>query len=124
MTHLSNKVKYVKSSFVGKPSFLIVIDKIEYISNGCVFVENTQSNIDELIKKYDCKKYLDELLSSEWKDFSVITDATSMFWNCTSLTSFDSDISNVSNARSMFWNCMFSILNCNDFVEDTSLILT
>ena len=45
---------YVENSFGGKPSFVILMsDGKEYISNGCVWKENTKENVAELIEKYD-----------------------------------------------------------------------
>ena len=116
MTHLSNKVKYIEKSFEDKPSFIVKIDDVEYISNGCVFVENIQDEIDKLVEEYDCKDYLDELLSSEWVDFSIITNARYMFGYCKSLKSFDSDMSGVIDAYSMFSNC----ISLEKFTSDMS----
>ena len=99
-------LKYVECSFEDKPSFVILMsDDKEYISNGCVFVENTQKNINSLIRIYDCKSYLEELFNSKEIDISEISNARYMFSGCISLTSFSSKLPLVTDARSMFYDC-------------------
>ena len=67
-------LKYVRKSFHGKPSFLVLMgDDKEYISNGCVFAENTPENREKLIAKYDCKKYINDLLAAKDSDMSEVT---------------------------------------------------
>ena len=98
-------LKYVQKSFEYKPSFLIELDGIEYISNGCVFAENTDKNIESLIKKFECEEYLIELFNSDISGFENVTDARCMFYGCELLTSFNADMSNVTDARFMFRGC-------------------
>ena len=105
MTKISNKIKYIEKSFEDKPSFLIKIEGVEYISNGCVFVENTAKNIELLYSQYDCKAYIQELLDVTWSDISNVTDTRYMFSGCTSLETFSSEIPNVTNAWGMFRGC-------------------
>jgi hypothetical protein len=103
---------YVPKSFEGKPSFVLLMsDNKEYISNGCVFVENTQENVDGLIVGYDCQHWLDELFQSDSCDMSSVVNASYMFYNCESLETFDSDdMSSVVDATGMFRGC--------DIIED------
>ena len=105
--HLVKILKYVAVSFENKPSFLLLMsDNKEYISNGCQFVENTENNIKYLLNKYDCEKYLNELLNSEvLGDYNSITDASFMLDGCNSLTSFSLEAPNLTNARSMLKGC-------------------
>ena len=50
---------YVESSFEGKPSFVLEMsDGKEYISNGCVWKENTQANLHKLIDKIQLLKFI------------------------------------------------------------------
>lgn len=100
-------LKYVERSFEGKPSFLILMsDGKEYISNGCVFVENTKDNREALVDEYGCEGYLTELLENGLElDISEITNSSFMFYGCTSLVSFDADMSRVTDSYSMFYGC-------------------
>ena len=99
-------VNYVEDSYEGKPSFVLLMsDNKEYISNGCVFVENTDANIKELIEEFDCKSMLEELFNSPSIDISSVTDSRSMFEGCTSLVEFSSDLSSVTNSSYMFCGC-------------------
>ena len=100
-------LKYVECSFEDKPSFVILMsDGKEYISNGCVFIENTQKNINSLIRRYDCKSYLEELLNSKEIDISEISNVRYMFAGCKALTSFSSELPKVTNASFMFQGCI------------------
>ena len=101
-------LKYVERSFEDKPSFLIELDGIEYISNGCIFAENNSKNIKYLIEFYDCEEYLIELFSSDISGFENVTDGSLMFSGCYTLRSFEEDMSNITNARFMF-NCCKSL---------------
>ena len=97
---------YVPKSFGDRPSFVLLMsDNKEYISNGCVFVENTQENVDGLIVGYDCQHWLDELFQSDGCDMSSVVDASYMFCNCKSLKTFSGDMKSVVNASFMFYNC-------------------
>ena len=97
---------YVPKSFEGKPSFVLLMsDNKEYISNGCVFVKNTQENVDGLIVVYDCQHWLDELFQSDGCDMSSVVNASFMFYNCKSLRTFDGDMSSVTDAQYMFYGC-------------------
>lgn len=97
---------YVPKSFEGKPSFVLLMsDGVEYISNGCVFVKNTQENVDGLILKHNCKHWLDELFQSDGCDMKSVVDASYMFQNCESLETFDGDMPSVTDARYMFYGC-------------------
>jgi surface protein len=109
-------LKYIETSDVGKPSFLIEIDGVEFISNGCVFIENTKENIDDLLKEYDCKVYIDELLNS--KDIESLSKVTNMSHMFRGAKSFNQDISswNTSNVKSMSF--MFS--GVESFNQDLS----
>ncbi len=117
--NLVKVLKYVEVSFEGKPSFkLLMSDGKTYISNGCVFIEDTKKNRLSLIKKFDCKEYLVELDNSELVGFEVVTNASYMFSGCTNLTSFDSNMSNVTNASYMFYGCT----NLTSFDSDMSKV--
>ena len=97
---------YVANSFDGKPSFVLEMsDNKTYISNGCVFAELTESNIDILIKTHNCKQYIDKLLASPSVEMKDVTDAGYMFDGCKALTAFNSDMSSVTNASCMFNGC-------------------
>ena len=97
---------YVEMSYGGKPSFVILMsDGKEYISNGCVFVENNQENIDQLIQKYSCKSFLDELFDSPPLPIEELVDGRSMFRGCKSLTEFNIDLPNLVNGQGMFFCC-------------------
>ena len=97
------KIKhYVESSFEGKPSFVLEMsDGKEYISNGCVWKENTQANIDDLINQHDCKADLDELFASKSIEMGEVTDAHGMFSH-SQLTKFSSKMPKVTYAYEMF----------------------
>ena len=103
---MAKELKYIEKSFEGKPSFLLKIDGKEYISNGCVFEENTKENINYLIIKYDCKGFIDELLNS--KDIESLLEVTNMSYMFWGAKSFNQDISswntsNVIDMYGMFW---------------------
>jgi len=99
---------YVEKSYEDKPSFVILMsDDKEYISNGCVFVENTPENINELIETYDCEYFIDELMNTAPIEMKDVVDARHMF-NNSQLTKFDSDMSSVVDARHMFNNTPYS----------------
>ena len=99
-------LKYVESSYEGKPSFVILMsDNREYISNGCVFVENCEASIKRLIRKYNCEAELNELFSSQEVGIGKITNSSLMFDGCTSLVEFSGDLSSVTNSRCMFRGC-------------------
>lgn len=99
-------MNYVKYSFEGKPSFVLLMsDGKEYISNGCVFVEKAQKNIDKIIKKYDCGNYLDELFEEPSIDISELVDGYGMFWGCKELSEFTHDMPNLENGEWMFFEC-------------------
>ena len=71
---------YVESSFDYLPSFVLLMsDNKEYISNGCVFIENNEDNIKYLIDEYYCKEHLEELFASDSREMSEITDADVFF---------------------------------------------
>ena len=102
---------YVESSFEDEPSFVLLMsDNKEYISNGCVFIENNEDNIEHLTDKYDCKRYLDELFASDSKEMNEITNANYMFYN-SNITEFDSDMSSVTNAEYMFYDTNMTKFN-------------
>ena len=100
---------YVEKSFQDKPSFVIeMTNNKQYISNGCVWLENTQENRDYLIDKYGCQYYLDELFNSPSIDMSSVTNAYCMFYN-SKLKSFNADMSSVTDARFMFANTPYEV---------------
>ena len=110
-------LKYIENSFEDKPSFLIEMDKGEYISSGCVFVENNPENRAFLIKKYKCETALNALLDSDFDgDMSSIKNARGMFYGCSKLTEFTSDMSSAADARGMFCGCS----NLTKFASDMS----
>jgi len=99
-------VNYVESSFGDKPSFVLLMSNgREYISNGCVFVENTEDNIDELNKIFECKEFIDELLDAPGCSIYDIADARYMFRGCGSITEFNEDMPNTIAATGMFIDC-------------------
>ena len=103
--------KYVKKSYEGKPSFIIELEDDnsvvkEYISNGCVFLENTEENIKYLINEFNCKDYLEELFnSSELKDYSDIIDCRHLLEGCPSLTEVTLILPNATGCFSMLYDC-------------------
>lgn len=106
---------YVEKSYDGLPSFIIILkddnkEEISFISNGCVFLEVNQSNLEFLISKYDCKEYIDKLLSSPIKSDSEITNARFMFWNSKELKEIDIELPNATN-------CTFSLIECSSLVS-------
>jgi len=109
-------LKYIEKSFEGKPSFLIEIDGVEFISNGCVFKENTKENIESLVEKYNSKVYIDELLSS--KDIESLLEVTNMYSMFRGAKYFDGDISkwDVSNITHM----SYMFLGAESFNQDNS----
>ena len=44
-------LKYVEKSYGGNPSFIIELDGINYISNGCVFVVDTKKKSGSIVDK-------------------------------------------------------------------------
>ncbi len=117
--NLVKVLKYVETSFEGKPSFkLLMSDGKIYISNGCVFIEDTEENRLSLIEKFNCEKYLVELDNSELVGFESVTNTSYMFYGCTNLTSFDSGMSDVTNASYMFYGCT----NLTSFDSDMSSV--
>ena len=109
-------LKYVENSYKNGPSFLIEMDGIEYLSNGCVFIENTKENIEELVERYNCKNYIDELLNS--KDIEDISEVTNMSFMFNGIKYFNQNISNwdVSNVTDM----SFMFQGVIDFNQDLS----
>ena len=108
-------LNYVEVSFEGKPSFIILMDDgLEYISNGCVFVGNTEKNLSNLCKKYACEAYISELRNAPSIEFKNLTNASYMFSH-SNLTDFSSDMSNITNA-----SYMFSHSSLTDFSSDMS----
>jgi len=96
---------YVKNSFEGKPSFVLLMsDGKEYISNGCVFVENTQENKDRLIEEHGCSEELDALFDSPSLDNEDLTDGRCMYRGCTGLTS-TSEYPNLTDGSWMYRGC-------------------
>jgi len=98
---------YVEKSFEGKPSFVILMsDSKEYISNGYVFIENTESNRKHLVEEYDCADFLSDLFSSPPMPNDELTNASFMYGGCTSLTT-PGDHPLVTDARWMYDGCTF-----------------
>ena len=102
--------KYIKSSFQGKPSFLIELDNDgvirEYISNGCTFIENTAENIEAIVKKYNCRSFIDELLNSDVIDnYKCITDARHMFRGSEEITELTLSLPNAEYCDYMLRGC-------------------
>tara|TARA_Y100000361_G_C11147218_1_gene338775 strand:- start:1331 stop:1678 length:348 start_codon:yes stop_codon:yes gene_type:complete len=96
-------LKYVEKAYEGKPSFLILMnDNKEYISNSCVFVENTKENRRVLAEEHNCQYHLDELLKSGDCDMSSVIDARGMF-AFSRLTEFNSDMSSVTDDSYVFY---------------------
>jgi len=98
---------YVENSFEGKPSFIVVLEDLNtgeeksYISNGCVFVENTLENVETLLYEYDCFYDLDELFNSEIDSLDVIRYGEHMLRN-SNVTHFETDMPNLVMGRYMF----------------------
>jgi len=107
MTKITNntRLRYVANSYGNKPSFLIEMDGVEYISNGCVFTKNTKENIASIVDMFDCADEIKELLEAQWVSMADVVDARWMFKRCTSLTTFEADMPNVRYARCMFEGC-------------------
>ena len=102
-------IHYVEESFRGTSSFVIIMiddngKESEWISNGCQFVENTPENIKRLIEVYDCKSYIDELLTSDNIKDSELTNGEGMYEGCTSLTQ-PGDYPNLTKGISMYYGC-------------------
>jgi len=102
-------LKHVDVSFEGKPSFLLLMEldgnHKEFISNGCVFVENTEESRKKLIRKHSCEEELHGLLNSPNTDISDVRDGRHMFGRCESLTHFEADFSSLKDGSCMFWGC-------------------
>jgi len=102
-------LKHVDVSFEGKPSFLLLMEldgnHKEFISNGCVFVENTEESRKKLIRKHSCEEELHGLLNSPNTDISDVRDGRCMFYGCKSLTHFEADFSSLKDGSCMFWGC-------------------
>lgn len=93
---------YVECSYEDKPSFILLMsDGKEYISNGCVFIENTTENRCLLIDDYDCESELFELIESGPIEIKDVTDSRYMF-SCSQITKFSSDMSSVTDSSYMF----------------------
>jgi len=104
--HLIEIKHYVANSLYQRPSFVLAMsDGKDYISNGCVFVVATDENMATLVRRYDCKKHIDELFASSSIEISAVTDASYMFWGCKTLTTFNSDMPAVIYANYMFDGC-------------------
>jgi len=101
------KIKnYVEQSFGGRPSFLLEMsDGKDYISNGCVFIEDTQRNRYRLISGYDCGSDLYHLLSAPGIEIQDLVNADHMFRGCTGLTEFNIDLPRLESANGMFCYC-------------------
>lgn len=105
---------YVEKSFEGKPSFIVVLqnedsEDISYISNGCVFVELNDKNIKKLIRAYDCKSYIDELLESPIDSDSSIKCASHMFRNADGLKSVELSLPQATDCSSLLRGCNLTI---------------
>ena len=102
-------LKHVDVSFEGKPSFLLLMEldgnHKEFISNGCVFVENTEESRKKLIRKHSCEEELHGLLNSPNTDISEVRDGFDMFYGCNSLTHFEADLGSLKDGRGMFEGC-------------------
>jgi len=102
-------LKHVDVSFEGKPSFLLLMEvdgnHKEFISNGCVFVENTEESRKKLIRKHSCEEELHGLLNSPNTDISDVRDGRYMFHGCYELTNFVADLSSLKDGRHMFGRC-------------------
>jgi len=102
-------LKHVDVSFEGKPSFLLLMEldgnHKEFISNGCVFVENTEESRKKLIRKHSCEEELHGLLNSPNTDISDVRDGRYMFHGCYELTNFVADLGSLENGSCMFWGC-------------------
>jgi len=98
---------FVEQSYEGKPSFVILMsDGKEYISNGCVFVENTPSNRSRLIDIHDCENELDALLKAPGISWEDLEDGSNLFYNCESLTE-PADTPNLVNGSGMYSFCKY-----------------
>jgi len=102
-------LKHVDVSFEGKPSFLLLMEldgnHKEFISNGCVFVENTEESRKKLIRKHSCEEELHGLLNSPNTDISDVRDGRYMCHGCYELTNFVADLGSLENGSCMFWGC-------------------
>ena len=99
--------KYTEYSLNDEPAFLLLIDSKEYISHGCIFLEDTGMNRQYLKMKHNCTNELDDLLlSDDITDMSVVTNMMGMFYGCAlELDITDWDVSNVTNMSMMFHGC-------------------
>jgi len=76
------------------------------ISNGCTFIENTKKNIYDLIKEYECKDFIVELLNSPiLLNTSGVTNMRRMFHGCSSLVSITLDTSMATDMDMIFKGC-------------------
>ena len=98
-------LKYVETSFRGKPSFIIKMNGIKYLSNGCVFVEYNNKNVKKLINKYDCRSFIDELMQSKSIKFKNLTNGRYMFYGCTLPDNFNPNLEKLTCGYSMFEGC-------------------
>ena len=109
-------IKYVEDSYSSKPSFLILMsDGKEYISNGCVFKENTPENIATLVEQFECEEHIDRLLNApDNPDVGRIKNLRSMFQGCEGLTEFTADLSSLTDGLWMFQGCKNLSRNLRD----------
>ncbi len=97
---------YVQNSFEGRPSFVIEMsDGKDYISNGCVFVENTEENRDKLIKGFDCGAELIALFNADGIAIEELEDGRYMFSGCENLAEFKADMPILEDGLGMFNGC-------------------
>lgn len=119
---------YVEKSYARKPSFTIVLqndnnEEISFISNGCVFLEMNESNLNYLISRYNCKECVDELLNSPIENDSEIVNADYMFWNAKELTEIYICLPNATVCTLFFRSCpslvsaVVSLPKVKDFIS-------
>lgn len=100
---------YVEHGFEIFPSYILVMEVdgeyIDYISNGCLFMKNTEINREILIERYKCEKELEELLLANPISNNDIVDARYMFCGCEELTEFKVEMPRLKKSRSMFKGC-------------------
>ncbi|HHL35197.1 MAG TPA: hypothetical protein ENJ30_12610 [Desulfobulbaceae bacterium] len=98
-------VHYVERSYEGKPSFVILMsDGKEYVSNGCVFLENTWEKRARLISWYDCEVELRKLLKIPGIGWDELVNGQYMFRGCKALTE-PAITPKLENGANMYYGC-------------------
>ncbi len=96
-------VNYLKDSFEGKPSFIILMsDNIKYISNGCIFAPISERRAIE--KRYNCKERMAELFAADGIDDNELEASDRMYKGCKGITK-PGDYPKLKHGWGMYYGC-------------------